>query len=194
MGKSLTMADYRNQGILNTDGSGTVNIGLSDNNPGDIKFDGTDWKGSAGNDGTFVIFSDTTWGLRAMALDLYNKINNDGLNTITLIVNKYAPASDSNDVGAYIASLVNDTGFGANQVLTADAPTLALLVRAVVNHEIGDSLSQQYIPDADIQTGLSLMGAVAATVQQASQAAQNNPGTTLLIIAAAVGIAIWATK
>lgn len=188
------MADYRNQGILNTDGSGTVNIGLSDNNPGDIKFDGTDWKGSAGNDGTFVIFSDTTWGLRAMALDLYNKINNDGLNTITLIVNKYAPASDSNDVGAYIASLVNDTGFGANQVLTADAPTLALLVRAVVNREIGDSLSQQYIPDADIQTGLSLMGAVAATVQQASQAAQNNPGTTLLIIAAAVGIAIWATK
>jgi hypothetical protein len=188
------MADYRNQGILNTDGSGTVNIGLSDNNPGDIKFDGTDWKGSAGNDGTFVIFSDTTWGLRAVALDLTSKISRDGLNTITLIVNKYAPSSDSNDVGAYIASLVSDTGFGATQVLTADAQTLASLIRAVVNHEIGDTLSQQYVPDADIQTALSMTGVVAATAQQANQAAQNSPGGTLLIITAAVGLGIWLTK
>jgi hypothetical protein len=188
------MADYRNAGILNTDGSGTVNIGLSDNNPGDIKFDGTDWKGIAGNDGTFVIFSDTTWGLRAVALDLYNKITDDGLNTITAIVNKYAPASDNNDVGAYIASMTGDTGFGANQVLTADGPTLALLIRAVVNHEIGDTLSQQYVSDQDISTGISMMGLVAATAQQVNQAAANNPGAALLLIAAAVAIGIWATK
>src|ERR1700691_2166006 len=105
------MADYRNSGILNTDGSGTVNIGLEDNNPGDIKFDGTDWKGMAGNDGAFVIFSDTTWGLRAIALDLTNKISNDGLNTIALIVNAYAPASDSNNVSVYISSMLSNTGF-----------------------------------------------------------------------------------
>jgi hypothetical protein len=185
------MADYRNAGILNTDGSGTVNIGLSDNNPGDIKFDGTNWKGSAGNDGTFVIFSDTTYGLRAVALDLSNKISNDGLNTIALIVNKYAPASDGNDVGAYIASMTGDTGFGANQILTADAPTLALLVRAVVNHEIGDTLSQQYVPDADIQTGLSMLGLVSTT--SGSQQG-NGSGGTLLLICAAVGLGIWFTK
>lgn len=188
------MADYRNAGILNTDGSGTVNIGLSDNNPGDIKFDGTNWKGNAGNDGTFVIFTDTTFGLRAVALDLYNKITNDGLNTITLIVNKYAPASDSNDVGAYIASMTADTGFGADQVLIADAATLAALVRAVINHEIGDTLSQQYIPDADIQTGISMMGLIAATAQQVNVAAGSNPGATLLVIGAAIGIGIWATR
>lgn len=188
------MADYRNAGILNTDGSGTVNIGLSDNNPGDIKFDGTDWKGMAGNDGTFVVFTDTTWGLRALALDLYNKIVNDGLNTISAIVNKYAPASDSNDVGAYISSMATDTGFGANQILTADAPTLQALVRAVINHEIGDTLSQQYVPDVDIATGISIMGLVAATAQQVNQAAGNNPSATMLIIAAIVGIGIWATK
>jgi hypothetical protein len=188
------MADYRNAGILNTDGSGTVNVGLSDNNPGDIKFDGTDWKGSVGNDGVFVIFSDTTWGLRAIALDLKNKISNDGLNTITAIVNKYAPASDGNDVGSYIASMVADTGFGANQVLTADATTLAKLIRAVVNHEVGDSLSQQYVPDADIQAAISMISGLAAVVQQANQSATDNPGAALLVIAAAVGIGIWMTK
>jgi hypothetical protein len=171
-----------------------VNIGLSDNNPGDIKFDGTDWKGSVGNDGTFVVFSDTTFGLRAVALDLFNKITNDGLNTIAAIVNKYAPASDNNDVGSYIASMTADTGFGASQVLTADGPTLAALVRAVVNHEIGDQLSQQYVSDADIAQGLSMMGLVAATAQQVNQAAASNPGGAMLFIAIAVGLGVWLTK
>src|SRR5580698_686656 len=114
------MADYRTAGILNTDGSGTVNIGLSDNNPGDLKCcDGNNWQGLAGNDGTFNIFSDTIWGLRALALDLTTKINADGLNTITAIVSDYAPASDSNNVQAYINSVSSDTGIGATAPLTA---------------------------------------------------------------------------
>jgi hypothetical protein len=176
------MADYRTAGILNTDGSGTVNIGLEDNNPGDIKDDGTAWQGKVGSDGTFIIFADTTWGLRAMAVDLTTKINNDGLNTITAIINVYAPPSENN-TQAYINSVVSDTGLTANGVLTADAGTLALLIRAIVNHELGDSLSAQYVPDADIQTGISMAGnTVSSLAQAAVVAVTNDPSTAVAVI------------
>jgi hypothetical protein len=175
------MADYRNSGILNADG--TVNIGLSHNNPGDIKDDGTPWQGKIGSDGTFLIFADTTWGLRAIGVDLTTKINRDGLNTITEIVGAYAPASDGNDVGAYIAAVSSDTGFDPNQVLTPDVATLSALIRAIVNHEIGDSLSGQYVSDADIAQGLSMMNSVSATATAAVIAAQANPILAALVIA-----------
>src|ERR1700679_855106 len=50
------MADLRNSGIQNADG--TINVGLANNNPGDIKYDGTAWLGEVGNNCTFVTFSD----------------------------------------------------------------------------------------------------------------------------------------
>jgi hypothetical protein len=182
------MADYRNAGILNTDGSGTVNVGLANNNPGDLKCcDGNNWVGLAGNNGTFDTFSDTIYGLRAMAVDLTTKIQSDGLNTITAIISDYAPPSENN-TAAYIASVVSDTGYSASQVLTADSGTLANMIRAIVNHEIGDQLSSQYVPDADIQAGISAMGASApgSATQAVSAAAENNPLSTSLIIAGGV--------
>lgn len=157
--------------------------GIRDNNPGDIKDDGTNWQGKVGVDGVWVIFADTTWGLRAMAVDLSTKINRDGLNTITAIVNKYAPASDSNDVPAYINAVSVDTGFDPNQVLTADEETLQTLIRAFVNHELGDSISQQYISDADIAQGVSMMNSLPATAQAAAIYAQQNPLQAILIVA-----------
>jgi hypothetical protein len=182
------MADYRNSNILNTDGSGTVNIGLSNNNPGDLKCcDGNNWQGLAGNDGTFDTFINTTWGIRAMAIDLTNKINRDGLNTITAIINAYAPAADSNDVASYISSVVSDTGLGATAILTADGATLAALIRAIINHEIGDSLSGQYVSDSDIAQGISMMGGASPAAQAVSSAAANNPLTTVALI----GISIF---
>jgi hypothetical protein len=179
------MADYRNSGIMNTDGSGTANIGLANNNPGDLKCcDGNNWQGLVGNDGTFDTFLDTTYGIRAMAIDLTTKINRDGLNTITAIVSAYAPPSENN-TAAYIASVVNDAGYSASQVLAADPPTLANLIRAIINHEIGDSLSGQYVSDSDISTGIGMMSASSSpAVQAISAAAENNPMATAVIIMA----------
>jgi hypothetical protein len=182
------MADYRNSGILNTDGSGTVNVGLANNNPGDLKCcDGNNWVGLVGNNGTFDTFGDTTYGIRAMAVDLTTKIQSDGLNTITAIISDYAPPSENN-TQAYIASVVSDTGYAAGQVLAADSQTLANLIRAIINHEIGDQLSAQYVPDADIQAGISMMGASApgSATQAVSAAAENNPLGTALIITGSV--------
>src|ERR1700678_130983 len=180
------MADYRNSGILNTDGSGTVNAGLANNNPGDIKADGTSWQGMTGDDGTFDTFSDTTWGIRAMAVDLTTKINKDGLNTITAIITKYAPPSENN-TQAYINAVTADTDYGATEPLTADPATLAELIRAIINHEIGDSLSAQYVSDADIQQGITMAsGGVATTLQAAVIAVANNTDNAALILGGAL--------
>jgi hypothetical protein len=182
------MSDYRSAGILNTDGSGTVNVGLANNNPGDLKCcDGNNWVGLVGNNGTFDTFSDTVYGLRAMAVDLTTKIQRDGLNTITAIISDYAPPSENN-TAAYIQGVVNDTGYGAAQVLTADSVTLANLIRAIVNHEIGAQLSAQYVPDGDIQAGIAAMGASApgSATQAVSAAAENNPLATAIILAGSV--------
>lgn len=177
------MADYRNAGILNTDGSGTVNVGLANNNPGDLKCcDGNNWQGLAGNDGTFDTFTDTTWGIRAMAVDLTTKINSDGLNTITAIISDYAPPSQ-NPTAQYIANVASSTGFSPTQVLTADAITLAKLIRAMINQEIGATLSAQYVSDSDIQAGISMMGAsVPSPTEQLAANAEQNPLTTALIL------------
>jgi LPXTG-motif cell wall-anchored protein len=180
------MADYRNQQIENTDGSGTINRGLANNNPGDIKYDGTSWQGMTGNDGTFVTFADTTWGIRAMAVDLTTKINKDGLTNISEIINVYAPPSE-NDTASYINAVVADTDFGATETLTADQNTLGQLIRAIINHEIGDSLSAEYVSDADIQQGVSMAsGGAVQLVQAAVVAVANNTDNAAIIAGGAL--------
>jgi hypothetical protein len=177
------MADYRTSGILNTDGSGTVNTGLQNNNPGDIKVSASNWLGAVGDNGTFVTFSDTTWGIRAMAVDLTTKINKDALNTITKIISAYAPSSDNNNVPAYISAVGNDTGIDPLALLVADTPTLSALIRAIINHEIGDTLSSQYVSDQDIATGISMMTGISPLAQAAVIAVQADPASAVAVLA-----------
>lgn len=129
--------------------------GIRNNNPGNIK-SGIAWQGAVGDDGTFVIFDDDTWGLRAMAKDLTTKINSDGLTTIQDIISAYAPPSE-NDTATYIAAVASDTGFAPTDVLTADPQTLHALIRAIANHENGDQGSA-LIADADIDQGIQMAG------------------------------------
>jgi hypothetical protein len=150
--------DYRGQSSLPR--------GIRNNNPGNEEVEiGVVWQGQVGTDANFVIFADTTWGLRALAKDLTTKITVDGLTTISQIITDYAPPSE-NDTASYIASVASDTGFGANDILTADPDTLAALVRAIVNHENGDGPSSQYVSDADIQTGVQMASNPATVFQQ----------------------------
>jgi hypothetical protein len=135
----------------------TLPRGIRNNNPGNLRSD-VSWAFMTGGDsGGFAIFDDSIHGLRALAKDLTNKINADGLTTITGIISKYAPPSENN-TAAYIQSVVDDTNLGPDQVLSADAPTLALLMRAIVNHENGESFSNDYVSDADIASGIAMIG------------------------------------
>lgn len=175
------MADYRQEE------DASIPRGIRNNNPGDIKPEGAPWNGSVGDDGTFVIFSDMSWGLRALATDLVNKMTKDGLITIRGIVTKYAPYSE-NLTDAYIAAVSGELGVSADQVLPVDSTTIHALVRAVINHEVGDQASSQYISDADIDNGISMMNSgLQGLLQAAAAQIEDNPGKSLLI---GLGVAI----
>jgi hypothetical protein len=103
---------------------------LLNHNRGNIKAVGDQPRDARG----FRVFANDQEGIAAInhQLDLYAA---RGINTISGIVNTYAPASDNNDVSAYISALMSATGRGANDVL--GAADRAPLIRAIVLHETG---------------------------------------------------------
>jgi len=127
--------------------------GIRNNNPGNLRPE-DNWQGMVGTAGGFIVFKDVSWGLRALATDLVNK-NKRGLQTITQIISAYAPASDNNNVPAYIAAVSNYTGIGPTEVFFMDTPTLHSLMRAIVDHENG--IAGQLITDDDIDQGIGMV-------------------------------------
>jgi hypothetical protein len=109
--------------------------GLRNNNPGNIKRDGTQWQGMSPtqSDPTFVQFTDPLWGIRAMARVLTNYMNR-GLRSVSDIIGTWAPPSE-NDTEAYVAAVANSMGVDPNAALgTANLPGL---VSAIIEHENG---------------------------------------------------------
>jgi len=135
-------------------------IGFRNNNPGNIR-PGDSWQGMTGTNGGFVVFTDMSFGIRALGTDLRTKINK-GLDTISAIIYRYAPPSE-NDTGAYIESVSDDTGLSPSQKLAADRDTLRKLVRAIINHENGNNYSA-LLTDADINEGLDKMSGGSSAV------------------------------
>lgn len=129
-------------------------LGMRNNNPGNIR-NGIAWLGSSDGSNGFKKFRDVSYGIRAMALDLSNKITKDGLDTITEVITKYAPPSE-NDTTAYIRAVAQDTGWNANNTIAYNQDNLARLIRAIINHEQGNSYSAM-ISDSDILEGISRM-------------------------------------
>ena len=124
--------------------------GLRNNNPGNFRASGANWQGAVGQDSTgFVIFSDDTYGLRAMALNLYNNYYYDGLTTLSQFISKYAPSSDSNNPAAYAQSVADYAGIGVNDDMQLDANMTALIMRGMMNVELGQNYSSM-ISDDDI--------------------------------------------
>ncbi len=121
-------------------GGGTIvyeaTRGLRNNNPGNIRLDGTNWQGMSPTqtDPSFVQFVSPEYGLRAIAVILNTYMNNYGLNTVTGIISRWAPPTE-NDTAAYIADVANQMGVDPNQPLSqAQIPSL---VAAIVHHENG---------------------------------------------------------
>jgi hypothetical protein len=132
--------------------------GIRDNNPGNLTPPPglTNWQGAVGADGPFVIFSDTTWGLRALALDLINSINGNSTtpanDTIQTLITNYS----TTDQAAYVANVATFTGIDPSTQLGTDQDTITSIMRAIVNQENGAPASAQYIADADLVTGYQM--------------------------------------
>lgn len=130
-------------------------LGLRNNNPGNLRPSLIPWMGQIGSSGNFCQFKDLSYGLRAMAVDLSNKITKDGLDTITDIITKYAPPSENN-TQAYINSVASYTGWNANDTIDFNSGNLATLMKAQIKVEQGAGYAN-LISDADIQGGINMM-------------------------------------
>ena len=132
-----------------------VSLGLRDNNPGNIIYDGTQWQGMTGVNSGFVTFKNIDYGIRALGIDLTTKIN-EGYDTITLIINRYAPQSAGNDPVSYIQIVSQMSGFVPDQILIATGDTLLKLIKGIILVETGSS-SASLISDDDIKEGLAMI-------------------------------------
>lgn len=96
------------------------------NNPGNLRADGrSQWQGMTGvDDGGFVVFDTPENGQRAAGINLANQTRLHGINTLRGLIAKYAPASDDNDVDAYVNSVSQQTGIQPDQQVNFADPNV----------------------------------------------------------------------
>lgn len=133
-------------------GTGDSARGIRNNNPGNLEYSKTNpWMGQTGDDGRFAKFETPEHGIRALGRNLLS-YQRQGIDTVTDIINRWAPPSDNNNTDAYIKAVCAKLGVTADQQLDASNPdTLKALCAAIIQHENG---SQPY-SDQQLSTGVS---------------------------------------
>lgn len=123
------------------------------NNPGNLEFRGQAGAVPEEGPGRFAKFATPSEGVTALAkqLQLYGK---RGLDTISEIINKYAPDSENN-TGAYIDALTKRLGVAPDEKLDlSNAQTLSELIKGISRHESGSD----FLSEKDVMTGISRAG------------------------------------
>lgn len=126
--------------------------GIRNNNPGNIRYTGTQWVGLSlpPSDGEFCIFTDAKYGIRALSRVLKVYKAKYGICTVAGIINRWAPAVENN-TRAYIESVCKQLKKSEDERLDLDDNTIMLgLIKAITRHENG----VQPYSDADIIRGL----------------------------------------
>lgn len=126
--------------------------GIRNNNPGNLEYSKKNpWEGQTGDDGRFAKFETPEHGIRALGRNLLS-YQRQGIDTVSDIINRWAPPSDNNNTDAYIQAVCAQLGVTADQQLDASNPdTLKALCAAIIQHENG---SQPY-SDQQLATGVS---------------------------------------
>ena len=91
--------------------------GIRNNNPLNIRKSADNWKGQTGDDGEFVQFTSPVMGVRAAARILKNYRNIYNRNTISGVIERWAPSSE-NDTMSYIKSVAQKINIDPHQVLS----------------------------------------------------------------------------
>ncbi|EBZ5858841.1 hypothetical protein ACO3WQ_004720 [Salmonella enterica] len=136
-----------------SDGSpGDAARGIRNNNPGNLEYSKTNpWVGQTGDDGRFAKFETPEHGIRALGRNLLS-YQRQGIDTVSDIINRWAPPQDNNNTDAYIKAVCEQLGVTPDQQLDASNPdTLKALCAAIIHHENG---SQPY-SDQQLSTGVS---------------------------------------
>ena len=120
--------------------------GLRNNNPLNIR-KGSVWVGMKHEqkDDSFVQFASMEYGIRAAFVLLRTYIVNRKLNTIRLVISRWAPASE-NDTEAYIANVVKWSGIPENYILSIyDREIMINLFQAMCRMENGRFLDRSIV-------------------------------------------------
>lgn len=120
--------------------------GLRNNNPLNIR-KGSVWVGMAKEqkDNSFVQFVSMEYGIRAAFVLLRTYIVNRKLNTIRLVISRWAPAFE-NDTEAYIANVVKWSGIPENYILSIyDREIMINLFQAMCRMENGRYLDRSVV-------------------------------------------------
>jgi len=118
---------------MNTPAPIHIPLGVRLNNPGCIRWNGTQWRHGSPDTSGFVRFDAPEWGFRAIALILH-AYEQRGIHTIEAAINEWSPPSE-NDTAAYIEAVCNECGIGP-KTLMFTLVTPAVLT-AICRHECG---------------------------------------------------------
>ncbi|EGQ8484468.1 structural protein [Vibrio parahaemolyticus] len=146
----LIFSLYQGQKIMKSQ----LNRGIRINNPLNIRISGNAWTGKVtpSKDKAFETFSDSKYGFRAAAKLIRNYQNLYGLNTLSGIIHRWAPASDNNDTDNYIQFVAGKLGVNRNAPLNLyDDAFMARLVHTMSIMEVG-----RYYSLSDAAEGVAL--------------------------------------
>lgn len=125
-------------------GADQGSLAQRNNNPGNLRPDGSKWQGMTGEDGGFVQFDTPENGMRAARINLANQAKLHGIDTITGLIAKWAPASDNNDPAAYAQTVAKLTGLDPNAPLDFTDPAVQdKILPAIAQVEGGGSPAPQ---------------------------------------------------
>lgn len=120
--------------------------GIRNCNPLNIRI-GNTWLGERDNpdDTEFEQFVNITYGLRAAFIILRRYIRRYNLDTVQLIISRWAPRSE-NDTSAYVSTVCSKTGLQPNEPIDyADQDTMTKLVSAMCLVECGQPVDMAQI-------------------------------------------------
>lgn len=121
--------------------------GVRNNNPGNIKYNpANDWDGQTGSDADgFAIFSDPTYGLRAMFLTLQSYSGEISPFNIQLIGARWTSGDPSATLANWVNTVSSVSGYPSTQILDPnDATQMQNLVLGIVAAENGQPATMLY--------------------------------------------------
>jgi len=147
--------------------------GIRNNNPGNIdRNPANPWQGLSedqSSDPRFCVFTDPTWGIRAIARLLISYQDKYKINTVRGIINRWAPPNENNTT-AYIYTVAKAVGVQPDDKIDIHEYTaMEPIVQAIIRHENGAgplSTPNTWYGQDVIDTALNRAGVVkkAATV------------------------------
>lgn len=171
--------EVREKGLLARAADAGNIRGIRNNNPGNLEASELfDWQGQTGNDGRFATFSSPEHGIRALGMNLLS-YHRRGLDTISKVISRWAPASDNNDTSSYISKVSQALGVSPHQRLDLTAPSvLSALSKAIIRHENGTIPFDENVISSGIFSALGLES-LPGTKQTPQTIAQAIPGKSV---------------